>query len=169
VRGRFRTYLYTSLRNYLVQRHRHAQRRRRHPGTPVRALGPSADTGQAVAAATLPDDPARAFTTEWARGLVRAAIDRAASECAEDGLEPHWAVFEHRVARPLLEGTTPRDYADLVAELDLEDAAQAANMMITAKRRFARVLRDEIGRTLASPAEVDAEIRDLLAELGARP
>lgn len=167
-RGRFRAFLYTSLRNYVVQRHRHETRQRRHPGAPILDLATVAGPGSRPSTVAS-DDPARAFTAEWARTLVRTSLDRAATECARGGLAAHWTIFEHRVARPLLEGTPARDYADLVADLGLEDVAQAANMMITAKRRFARALRAEVGRTVSDPAEIDTEIRDLLSELGSRP
>jgi RNA polymerase sigma-70 factor (ECF subfamily) len=169
-RGRFRAFLYTSLRNYVVQRHRHETRQRRHPGAPILDIDAVTGPGSRPATATpAADDPARAFTAEWARTLVRASLDRAATECARGGLGAHWIIFEHRVARPLLDGTPARDYEDLVMDLGLEDAAQAANMMITAKRRFARALRAEVGRTVSDPAEIDTEIRDLLSELGSRP
>lgn len=167
-RGRFRTFLFTSLRNYVIQRHRHDTRQRRHPGTRIVPLGASDGDRDGHVATAEPDDPSRSFALEWARTLIRGSLDRAARECRRSGLQDHWTIFEHRVARPLLDGTPPRTYEDLVIELSLDDAAQAANMMITAKRRFAHVLRAEVGRTVSNPAEIDIEIRDLLSELGAR-
>ena len=46
-----------------------------------------------------------------------------------------------------------------------KDAAQAANMMITVKRRFAKALYEEVGRTVGSPAEVEDELNALLRTL----
>ncbi len=59
----------------------------------------------------------------------------------------------------------PQPYAALVSDLDLSDAAQASNMMITVKRRFARALYAEVGRTVTDPADVEEELGELLRDL----
>jgi hypothetical protein len=49
--------------------------------------------------------------------------------------------------------------------LDLKDSAQAANMMITVKRRFARALYDEVGQTVSEAGQIEDEIQELLRDL----
>jgi hypothetical protein len=56
-------------------------------------------------------------------------------------------------------------YATLVKRLDLADDAQAANMMITVKRRFAQALMQEVARTVGDPMQVEDELRDLVRDL----
>jgi hypothetical protein len=65
----------------------------------------------------------------------------------------------------MLFGDTPKPYSDLVNRLDLEDAAQAANMMITVKRRFARELLAEVAGTVANPAYSEDELSTLMHDL----
>lgn len=168
-RGRFRTLLFTSLRNHLADRHRHATRQRRDPGTPILSLDRVACERIEAASGSLPADPDRAFSAAWARSIVLAALEEAAGTCRALDMTAHWTIFEHRVIRPLLDGSPPRPYEELIRELGIDDASRAANMMISAKRRFARTVREHVLRTVADPAEVDQEIRELLADLGARP
>jgi hypothetical protein len=52
-----------------------------------------------------------------------------------------------------------------VERLELADAAQAANMMITVKRRFVHALVQEIARTVGDPMRVEDELRDLVRDL----
>ena len=67
--------------------------------------------------------------------------------------------------RPLLFNDPPTDYATLVERLKLKDESQAANMMITVKRRFVRALHYEIGQTVSDPHQVEDELHELLKDL----
>jgi hypothetical protein len=65
----------------------------------------------------------------------------------------------------MLLGEKPADYVVLVERLNLKDQSQAANMMITVKRRFVRALYAEVGETVMDPGQVDDELRELLRDL----
>ncbi len=162
-RGRFRTLLQTALRNYLVERHRHAERTKRSPkeGQLVRLDVSESSMIKVPTGAT----PEEAFAAQWSATLVRRVLDQVQAECQDEGLETHWLVFELRVVRPLLMGGAPVTYADLVDRFGLKDAAQGGNMMITVKRRFARALLEEVGRTVARPSQIDDELYALLRAL----
>jgi RNA polymerase sigma-70 factor (ECF subfamily) len=56
-------------------------------------------------------------------------------------------------------------YEDVALKLETTSAAakMAASRM---RRRYRQLLREEIAQTVASPDEVDGEIRDLFATLG---
>ena len=92
-------------------------------------------------------------------------LEQARRACIADGFEAHWVVFEQRVVRPMLFGAKPASYKSLVERLDLDDRSQAANMMITVKRRFARALYQEIGRTVIDPEQIEDELNELLRDL----
>ena len=168
-RGRFRTLLFTSLRNHVTDHHRHATRQRRHPGTPILSFDRLDRDRCDAESRSLPADPERAFAAAWARSIVMAALEEAREQCRVLGMAAHWTIFEGRVIRPMFDGSSTRSYDELMGQLWIDDAATAANMMVSAKRRFARSVRQQIHRTVADPAEVDQEIRELLADLGARP
>ncbi len=165
-RGRFRTLLLTAVKNYLRQQHRHERRMLRSP----QRQKPLKLNDSQLIVANLPPTPShrtpdQAFCYQWTATLIRRVLDTVGAECLADGLDAHWTVFEHRVARPLLLGEPPTDYAELVGRLGLKDTSQARNMMVTVKRRFVAALYLEVGQTLSSPTEIDDELHQLLRDL----
>jgi RNA polymerase sigma-70 factor (ECF subfamily) len=162
-RGRFRTLLLRAIQNYLRERHRRERRARLSPGY-AKPL-PLGDSDWALADAGSHDTPEEAFSYHWSATLVRQVLSTVRAGCQADGLTAHWTVFEHRVVRPLLFDEPPTGYATLVERLNLKDESQAANMMITVKRRFVRALYFEIGQTVSDPRQVEDELHDLLRDL----
>ncbi|MHC4211285.1 MAG: RNA polymerase sigma factor [Planctomycetota bacterium] len=162
-RGRFRTLLLRAIQNYLRERHRREQRAGASDAH-VRPL-PLGDSDWALADAGSHETPEEAFSYHWSATLVRQVLSTVRAGCQADGLDPHWTVFESRVVRPLLFNEPPTDYATLVERLKLKDESQAANMMITVKRRFVRALHYEIGQTVSDPRQVEDELHELLKDL----
>lgn len=161
-RGRFRSLLLRSLQNYLRGRHRSGRRREiglRHVSSDVMPVdGDLADPSNNRS-------PDEAFVSQWAVMLVHQALEKLRAQCQEDGLTEHWHVFEARIARPLLFGDEPRDYAGLAEEFDLESPSQAANMAVTVKRRFVALLREETAETMDESHRVEDELAELLKGL----
>jgi RNA polymerase sigma-70 factor (ECF subfamily) len=162
-RGRFRTLLLRAIQNYLRERHRR-ERRGRAADASMRPL-PLGDSDWALADAGSHETPEEAFSYHWSATLVRQVLSTVRAGCQADGLDPHWTVFESRVVRPLLFDEPPTDYPILVERLELKDESQAANMMITVKRRFVRALYFEIGQTVSDPRQVEDELHELLKDL----
>lgn len=162
-RGKFRTFLLRSLKNYMHERHRYDTRRRRSDEgrRPVRFSEATLAEMEVRSART----PEAAFAAQWSAGLVRRVLARVREQCEQDGFESHWVVFEARVVRPMLHSDAPTPYEALIQRLDLDDASQASNMMITVKRRFARELREEVGRTVPDPMFIEEELSALLRDL----
>ncbi len=158
-RGRFRTLLLSSVQNYLREKHRHDAKRS------LEMDGPPLPLESWPAEATSNETPEEAFCYQWSATLVRQVLTEVKASCEKDGLDAHWTVFEHRVVRPMLFDEPPTDHAALVEQLSLKDESQAANMMITVKRRFARALYDEIGRTVIEPEQIEDELNELLRDL----
>ncbi|MCH7572306.1 MAG: sigma-70 family RNA polymerase sigma factor [Planctomycetes bacterium] len=162
-RGRFRTLLLTSLQNYLRERHRYVTRKKRsHQGMQPMSLS---ETETNLIHLAKDVSPEAAFNSAWSVTLVREVLEQARRACIADGFEAHWVVFEQRVVRPMLFGEKPASYKSLVERLDLDDRSQAANMMITVKRRFARMMLTETGRTMSRPEKALSEIKDILKDL----
>jgi DNA-directed RNA polymerase specialized sigma24 family protein len=162
-RGRFRTLLLRAIQNYLRERHRR-EHRARGSGDNMQPL-PLGDFDWALADVGSHDTPEEAFSYHWSAVLVRQVLSRVRAGCQEDGLESHWTIFEYRVVRPMLFNEEPEEYSVLVERLNLKDESQAANMMITVKRRFVRALYYEIGQTVSDPQQVEDELHELLRDL----
>jgi RNA polymerase sigma-70 factor (ECF subfamily) len=163
-RGRFRNLLLSAVSNYLKEDYRHTKReeRRRQRTIPMRFVNPD-EVPDTVA----PRTPEAAFHRQWSATLVHHVLDGVRRGCLADGLDAHWTIFEHRVVRPLLFGDRPTGYDELVGRLDLKDASQAANMMVTVKRRFANALCEEVSRTVSDRDEVTCELAQLLRDFEA--
>ncbi len=158
-RGRFRTLLLAAVKNYLREKHRRDRKRSLELDGPPLALE---DRPAEISTNETPDE---AFCYQWSATLVRQVLTEVKASCEADGLAAHWRVFEHRVVRPMLFEEPATEHAVLVEMLNLKDESQAANMMITVKRRFARALYAEIGRTVIDPEHVDDELNELLRDL----
>lgn len=158
-RGKFRTLLLTSLNNFAISRSRQAKLRSAEslPETPA----PSAEPG-----------PERVVQAAWARALVHEVIAAMREECRQAKRSDIWLVFEGRILAEIF-GTGPvLAYEDLAAQLRLQSPAQAANLLVTAKRMYVRLLRVAVAEYEAVPEDVDAEIaelRGILAAGGALP
>jgi DNA-directed RNA polymerase specialized sigma24 family protein len=154
-RGRFRTLLLTSLNNYAIDRLRAG---RRHLAEPLE--------GDGAADCTAPDPPV-AVEAAWARALVHDVLRAMKTECHETGRKDVWRVFEARVLSEIFREAPVAPYETLAAELKLSTPAQAANLLVTAKRTYARLLRAAVAEYEAAPEDIDAEIADLRRILSA--
>lgn len=161
-RGRFRSLLLSALANYLRERHRHDTRGKRSSGQKPLHME-NAEIAAATTAWT--SSPEQAFCAQWNATLIRDVLERVREGCVQAGLEAHWEVFEARIVRPMLFNEPRVAYARLVERLELADAAQAANMMITVKRRLVHALVQEVARTVADPMQVEDELRALVRDL----
>lgn len=151
-RGKLRSLLMKSLERYAFD----DLRRRRAEGRRLERL-----------AGMIDDDPREsdAFAREWARQVLRLALDQARAECRDRRRRAEWQLLEARVVRPALLGVAPVAYEALLPELAFRDVKQAENALVTAKRRLRRAIQRVIGQ-YAAPEDVDAEIADLMRAVG---
>jgi len=127
VRGRFRAYLKTCLKNFLAQEHRRDNRMKRGGGTrkislnvPDEAYEVSAKPG------TAPDE---VFDREWARTLVEEVVSEIAASLKAAGREDHWKILEaHDLA------ANPPNYQELGARFGISDSQVKHILQETRKR-----------------------------------
>jgi RNA polymerase sigma-70 factor (ECF subfamily) len=103
----------------------------------------------------------RLFERQWALALLENVLASLAAEMTQAGKQRQFEAL-----RPALLGGAERTpYSDIAAALGLtENAARAAGHRI--RQRYRELLREEVARTLADPADVDEEIRSLFASVG---
>jgi len=149
-RGRFRSFLLGAFQNYI----RDELRRGGHGGhlLPLEeADGVSADDA----------DMERELRQAWVRHVVAQATESMQSECTTQNRGDVWAIFESRLLAPMIDGEKPESYDVLVARLGLQSPSQASNLLVTAKRMFARHLHSVVAETVASPDQVEEELQEL--------
>jgi RNA polymerase sigma-70 factor (ECF subfamily) len=154
-RGRFRTFLATSLDRYLVSHIRAERAKKRGGGIAHVEL----DAGLPVVDHTPP--PHQSFDVSWARQVLGEAVDSMRAECRASGRGDVWGVFEGRVLSPLLHGGEQISYAELVGRYGFVSPSQASNVLVTANRMFVRELQKVVGVYTATEAEAEEEIADL--------
>lgn len=157
-RGQFRGFLLRSLDRFVSDRLRQEAQRRRAAGEVV-ALEEQAEP---IDDAATPD---QAFDLEWARQVLGDAAGRMRRQCARSGRADVWAVFEARVLLPTLTGAEPVPNEKLARDLGFGSAADVSNRLVTAKRMFARLLREVVGEYASGGEEVEEELADLRLSL----
>jgi hypothetical protein len=115
------------------------------------------------------DSSCDAFDLAWARQVIAETTRRMQAECEASGRKDVWGLFECRLLNPLLHAAPPVDYAELTARFGLQSPSQASNLLITAKRMFARVMRAVVGQYANDDEEIDAEMAQLLGILAKEP
>lgn len=160
-RGRFRTYLLSSLKNFLTNEWKNGRREKRGGGQPIISL--DADKSETRFRAEPADNwsPDKAFDRGWAGVLLDRVLEQLNAEFVAVG---RGAVFDE-LKFALIGEENGSSYAEIARRLDLT----AGNLKVTVhrlRRRYRELLREEIARTVDSPEAVEDEIRQLFAALG---
>ena len=150
-----------TLERYAVSEYRRDSAAKRSPAG--RAPAPLGELPDAEHPASR--EAADLFDVAWAKQAVEVAVGRMRRECEAGGRDDLWGVFKARVLDPALHGAEPAPYETLVPALGLESAARAANLLATAKRTFARNLREVVAEYAESEADAEEEVRRLRAVL----
>jgi len=157
--GRFRSFLLSSLKNFIHVTHRNANREKR--GADIEHM--SLETGEQTHSESLlvVDSAASAFDRQWAHTLIQIALDELAKEQAAQGTADRFALM-----RPLLLDPDGREavFAELRARFGMADGA-ARTSLSRLRTRFRELVRAEVERVVNDPSEVDAEIAYLLRVL----
>ena len=155
-KGRFRAFLLGCLKHFLANEWDKSQAQKRGGQALHLSLDwKTADTQFQIASVAEPS-PDRAFDREWAVALLEQVIQRLQAECETEGRAKQFA--ELRVFLTVGKGAIP--YATAAKSLGLDEAAARAAVH-RLRKRYRQLLREEIVRTLADPAQVDEEMRAL--------
>ena len=156
-RGRFRAYLLTAARNFLLNARAHDLAARRGAGTRHESIDAiDAERHLALNAADLESSPEAVFERQWALRVTERALERLKGDYAARGQEE---VFQH--LRPFLTSQPPS--ADVPSHAATSGEA-FRTALHRARRRFGDALRREIRKTVAAE-DVDDELRHLVRVL----
>jgi RNA polymerase sigma-70 factor (ECF subfamily) len=154
--GRFRSFLLTFLKHFLLEQRGRARAQKRGAGLTFIALDQLDEEERQWVEPVDAVTPEQLFEKRWAETVLRQALHRLQAEYAEARQLP---LFER------LREFQPRDpagpsYADIGRELGLSEAAvkSAAQRF---RQRHRELLREAIAQTVHRPEEIDEEIRHL--------
>ena len=161
-RGRFRTFLLAALKNFLVNAHERRTALKR--GGAVEFLPLDGVLAETEAAVQLDEEIAgeedRQFEERWATALVARALAQLRADLAAEGKERLYDELQVFVTGA---GALP-DQAETAARLGIPFATLRTHIR-RLRERYRDVLRAEVARTVATPADVDDELRHLCAVL----
>jgi DNA-directed RNA polymerase specialized sigma24 family protein len=156
-RGKFRTLLLTALDRFAISDHRRATATKRSPQNVV-PLDEAAET-----AASADMTPDLIFERAWAINVLAGSLAKMKEECVSLSNLSRWNIFESRIVAPLLDDAHMPKYDELAWSHGLENDKAAMNVLVTAKRQFARTLRDTVRDYVTRGSEHVAS-REILAD-----
>ena len=157
-RGRFRTFLLTSLTNFLANEWDKSQAQRRGGGCEILSLDEVAAEKQYELEPADSATPEVILERDWAQTLMNVVLDRLAAETGESKFEV--------LKGFLLEDKGAVSYEDAATRLGVSVPA-ITSAIYRLRGRFRILLFEEVANTVADPADVEAEVRHLLEVLSA--
>lgn len=149
-RGRLRSLILRSLKNYIIDAHR-AKKRANHASLPPLPITP--DHEQPLPART----PDETFEYGWAIAQLEEAVRRCQTYFVNNGKASHWKAFEARIYQPAVHCSDPTPLDVLAAELGFKNAATAAAAVQLVRRRVVTFLRETVNDTVSDPAIAEDE------------
>ncbi len=165
-RGRFRSFLLTSVQNFLHHAADRKQARKRGGAVEFVAWDDwmaEAPSQFSISVQTLDSlAPERLFDLRWAATVVEQALRRLREECESKG---RLRVFE-TLSLHLTAERSDVSYAQLAAILGVTETV-VKKQMHNLRERYRWLLRDEVAHTVENPDDVNDELRHLCATLAA--
>lgn len=161
-RGRFRDFLKTSLRNFILDRLSRADVK--NPPLSLEELEQEIPETEASA---------EAFDLAWTRAVLTETLRRMETDCRRPGKDQPrrsqiWELFRIRLLEPVFNNAPPMPYDELIEKFGLKSPLDASNTLLSGKRIFKahldEVICDYAGRDAATALEVDA-LKDFLRRL----
>lgn len=160
-KGRFRSFLLASLRNFMAKEHARVSSQKRGGG--IRTVDfdeNAAEERLGLVAGRAERTPSEHFERDWALALLEQALDRLEAEQRAMGRAELFGRL-----RPLLRAGPERgDYETLADELGIAKGTLTVTVH-RLQQRYRELVRAEILQTLASPDDLDDELRHLLSIL----
>jgi RNA polymerase sigma factor (sigma-70 family) len=157
-RGRFRNWLLGALKHFLANDRRREHTQKRGGGSIVLSIDVVAEEDRYLHEPADSLTPERVYEHRWALTVLEHVMNRLEREYAKQGKRERFEKL-----KPFLVGDEP-PYETLAAELG-EAAGALRQQVFRMRRRYRDLLREEISNTVATPADVDDELRSLFAAL----
>lgn len=157
--GKLRSFLLTAMKRFLANawdRSQAAKRGGKHAITSV-----DTEEGEKLLASAASLSEETAFDRGWALIVLKSTLDRLRAE-----YEPAGRLREYERIKPALTSLRGEiDYDAIAADLQVLPVS-ARSMVHRLRKRFRELFREEVAGTVATPEEIDDEMRALIAALG---
>ena len=149
-KGRFRTFLLTVLKRYLINESERKRAQKRGGGKAVLSLDFTRAERDFTIMPTTDETPERSFNRAWALEAMSRALTALGAEMDP---ETFAALKPHLAGGPAYEATAKK-LGITVVKLN--------NLIHRTRKRYREILRAEVAGSVTDPAEADEEVRNLL-------
>ena len=160
-KGRFRSFLLTSLKFFAADEKDRERARKRGGGKSV-PLEFSSGEERYQREPVHNETPERIFERRWALSVLDRVVESLRDEFVQHGRAEH---FER--LKVFLLGQSDAPYAELAREMNTSEGALKVAIH-RLRKRYRELFRQEIADTVADPADVESELRFLAAVLSKR-
>jgi RNA polymerase sigma-70 factor (ECF subfamily) len=157
-KGRFRSFILTSLKFFVADEEDRQRARKRGGGTVV-PLEFSSGEERYQREPAHDETPERIFERRWALAVLDRVVEKLRNEFVHHG---HLEHFER--LKVFLLGQSDAPYAALAREMNTSEGALKVAIH-RLRKRYRELFRQEIADTVADPVEVESELRFLAAVL----
>jgi RNA polymerase sigma-70 factor (ECF subfamily) len=157
-RGRFRSFLLTSMNHFLVNEWQRSSAEKRGGGRPPLPLDTVAAESLYAQDLTPVLAADKLYERNWALAMLRRVRDRLEQEYATDGKSERFACLEQFLPGQRGELT----YAAAALRLGVPEGTLKSDVS-RLKKRYRELLRAEVAHTVGSPDEINDELRHLIA------
>ncbi len=157
-RGRFRSFLLASLKNFLAEQHRQAGRLKRGGGKTIVSWDAASVEERYVAEPKDEVTPEDIYERRWALTLLEKVLSSLGEELTSAGKKRVFAELKNH----LWGDQGGESYSVIAARLEMtEGALKVATHRL--RQRYRELLREEVAHTVARLEEIDEELRYLIA------
>jgi RNA polymerase sigma factor (sigma-70 family) len=157
-RGRFRSFLFTAVKNFLINCNAHEAAQKRGGGRTILSLDWDVAESRLSTSRSSTRTPEQEFERQWALAVLDHVITRIAEEQKAAGREREFAAL-----RPFLTGQQA-DVSQILVAQSLQITPEAVRAAVyRLRKRYRELLRDEVAQTVESTEEVDEELQRLIA------
>jgi RNA polymerase sigma-70 factor (ECF subfamily) len=159
-KGKFRTFLLAAFTHFLANEYDRASALKRGGGRQILSLDqlPLEELGEIPPREDCP--PEVLYDLRWARAVLQSALRALEQEMRQGDKELQFGELK----RFLTENASGNDYAVAAKNLGVE-VSSAPVMVHRLRQRYRELVRQEVSQTVASPTELDEEMRHLFAAL----
>ncbi len=161
-RGRFRSFLLSSLNHFLANQYDRSMAAKRGGGRMIISLDDETIENKYAYEPSTDLSPDKLYEQRWALAVMEQALEALRSELARAGKDEHFRLMKDFLSREPVAG----EYRRVGEALGMSDGAVAVAVH-RLRQRYRELVRQTVAQTVASPAEIDDEMRHLLSLLRA--
>lgn len=158
--ARFRSFLLTALNRFLMNEYDRAHTAKRGGGKPLLWLHQEQAEGLYTSEPSTDETPERVFDRRWALAVLDHALKRLREEVGAAGKARQYDLLSQFLSHEAEAG----EYSRIAQQLGWSDGAVGVAVH-RLRQRYREVVREEVAKTVLSSAQLDDEMRYLLALL----